>query len=59
MYNIQNAWRLFCLFCNNWFEIFNFNMHFTQMSCMWIKDDLHFNFQWAADWVAHFFYTWK
>ena len=45
LYNFQNAWCLFCLFCDYWFEIINYNMyyiHVLQMSCMWIKDGVHF-----------------
>ena len=45
MYNIQKAWWSFCLFYDYWFETINYNMHYTrvlQMSCMWIKDGLHF-----------------
>ena len=47
MYTIQNVWCSFCLFCDNWFEIINYNLHYAhvlQMSCMWIKDGLHFKF---------------
>ena len=41
LYNFQNAWCSFCLFCEYWFEIINYKMHYIhvlQMSCMWIKD---------------------
>ena len=62
LYNIQNAWCLFCLFCDYWFEIINYNMQYIyiytyvlQMSCMWIKDGFHFlkwAVQWAARWIS-------
>ena len=47
LYNIQNAWCLFCLFCDYWFEIINYitcniYTHVLQISCMWIKDGFHF-----------------
>ena len=47
LYNFQNTWCSFCLFCEYWFEIINYNMHYIhvlQMSCMWIKDGAHFKF---------------
>ena len=47
LYNFQNAWCSFCLFCDYWFEIINYNMlyiHVLQMYCMWIKDGVHFKF---------------
>ena len=47
LYNFQNTWCSFCLFCEYWFEIINYNMHYIhvlQMSCMWIKDGVHFKF---------------
>ena len=47
IYNFQNAWCSFCLFCEYWFDIINYNMHYIhvlQMSCMWIKDGVHFKF---------------
>ena len=28
LYNIQNTWCLFCLFCDYWFEIINYNMQY-------------------------------
>ena len=30
MYNIQNAWCSFSLFCDYWFEINTYNMHYTR-----------------------------
>ena len=47
MYDIQNA---FYLFCDYWFEIIKYNMQYThvqQMSCLWMKDGdgLHFEFK--------------
>ena len=31
LFNIQNAWCSFCLFCEYWFEIINYNMHCIHM----------------------------
>ena len=47
LYTIQNAWFLFCLFCDYWFEIINYitcniYTHVLQISFMWIKDGFNF-----------------
>ena len=31
LYTIQNAWYSFCLFCEYWFEIINYDMHYKHM----------------------------
>ena len=36
LYNIQNAWCSLCLFCEYWFEIINYNMHYIYMCYKWI-----------------------
>ena len=53
VYNVQNAWCLFCLFCDYWFEIIyyitcNIYTHVLQISCMWIKDGFHFSGQFSG-----------
>ena len=43
LYNIQNAWCLFCLFCDYWFEIINYNMQYIY-TCA--TNVLHVNQRW-------------
>ena len=62
LYNIQNAWCLFCLFCDYWFEIINYitcniYTHVLQTYCMCIKDGFHFSGQ--LPWAAHYIRIWK
>ena len=47
LYNFQNEWCSFCLFCEYGFQIINYNIHYIhvlQMSCMWIKGGVYFKF---------------